>query len=80
MAVEKAWAVVVHNDDVNSYQTAIFALHTVVGLSVERGMEFADVVHHQGAAELTRFSAREQAEGLVAELQVLGLHATVQGV
>ncbi|OXM61466.1 MULTISPECIES: ATP-dependent Clp protease adaptor ClpS [Amycolatopsis] len=77
---EREWAVVVHNDHVNSYQSVVYALHGTLGMPVERGMEFAGVVHHQGIAELTRFASRDQAEALVAELQVLGLHATLQGV
>ncbi|MDQ0376916.1 ATP-dependent Clp protease adaptor ClpS [Amycolatopsis thermophila] len=80
MKRERAWAVVVHDDHVNSFQSVVYALHSTVGLPVERGLEFAGVVHHEGLAELTRFASREQAERLVAELQVLGLHATVQGV
>ncbi|NIH85039.1 ATP-dependent Clp protease adaptor ClpS [Amycolatopsis granulosa] len=76
----RAWLVVVHNDHVNSYQTVVCAVHAVLGLPAARALEFAHVVDHQGAAELTRFASREQAEALVAELQVLGLHATLQGV
>ncbi|AIJ21504.1 hypothetical protein [Amycolatopsis methanolica] len=78
VSAEQAWAVVVH-DHMNSSPSIAYAIHEVFGLPFERGLELVEDVIEHGRAELTLCAGREQAEELVAHLQVLGLHATLQG-
>ncbi|WAL64422.1 ATP-dependent Clp protease adaptor ClpS [Amycolatopsis cynarae] len=79
MEDERSWAVVVHNDDVNTHIGVAYAVREVYGLPAERGLMLADEVHETGEAELTWCASREQAEETVRGLQLLGLRATVRG-
>ncbi|WP_246127365.1 ATP-dependent Clp protease adaptor ClpS [Amycolatopsis rhizosphaerae] len=79
MEDERPWAVVVHNDDVNTHIGVAYAVREAYGLPAERGLMLADDVHNAGEAELTWCSGREQAEETVRQLQLLGLRATVRG-
>lgn len=72
-----AWAVYLHDDNVNSYDGVIYALYRLVGLQVGDALHTATFVHERGAAEVGRFTELADAELLTARLQVFGLHATV---
>ncbi|HKS47262.1 MAG TPA: ATP-dependent Clp protease adaptor ClpS [Amycolatopsis sp.] len=78
MAEQRPWAVIVHDDDVNSYAVTAFVVHEVCGLPLARGLELALTADLAGEAELTWCDSREQAEELVARIQVCGLLATVR--
>ncbi|NIH82953.1 ATP-dependent Clp protease adaptor ClpS [Amycolatopsis viridis] len=75
---DQQWAVVLHDDDVNSHTTVAFAVARAYGLPVERGFEMAHDVDTAGEGCLTWCTTREQAEALVADLQLWGLHVTLR--
>jgi ATP-dependent Clp protease adaptor protein ClpS len=46
-----AWRVIVRNDDHNTFDGVAYALsRTIPGVSVERGHQIADRIHHSGQA------------------------------
>jgi ATP-dependent Clp protease adaptor protein ClpS len=46
-----AWRVIVRNDDHNTFDGVAYALaRTIPGVSVERGYQIADRIHHSGQA------------------------------
>ena len=53
--------VILHNDDVHTFEDVARALHKVVGVSLKRGFELADIVHNNGNAIVATCS-KEQAE------------------
>lgn len=40
--------VIVHNDDVHTFDDVARALHNVIGVTLKQGLAMADVVHNQG--------------------------------
>ncbi|GAA5154744.1 ATP-dependent Clp protease adaptor ClpS [Amycolatopsis dongchuanensis] len=78
MENERPWAVVVHNDNANTFVGVAYVMGRVFGLPVDRGFEFADDVHESGEATVTWCSTQEAAEQLAARLQVHGLRATIR--
>lgn len=75
---DQPWAVVVHDDNVNSHATAAFAVARAYGMPMARGFELAHDVDESGEACLTWCATREQAEDLVADLQLWGVRATLR--
>lgn len=71
------WVVLIHNDNVNSFDGVIYALHRIVGLAVGDALHSTMFVHERGTAEVGRFAELADAELLTARLQVFGLHATL---
>lgn len=74
---QEAWAVVIH-DHMNSSPSVAYAIQEVFGLPFEQELEVVQDVIEHGRAELTLSAARDQAEDLVAQLQVLGVYAGLQ--
>ncbi|GHF15342.1 hypothetical protein GCM10017786_56380 [Amycolatopsis deserti] len=80
MAVKGAqgWSVVIH-DHMNSSPSIAYAIQEAFGIPFDRGLELVDEVIEHGHAELAVCAQREQAEQLVAHLQVLGVVAGLRG-
>ncbi|MFE0024308.1 hypothetical protein [Amycolatopsis sp. NPDC059021] len=71
------WIVEIRDDNVNSHSSVAFVVHRLLGVSPELGFELAADVQRSGAVELTPRPGPD-AERLVADLQVFGLHATLR--
>jgi len=70
------WHVVVHNDEVNTFQVVVDVFHRVVGLPMEDAVAGMWRVHDQGSAKISA-TGRDAAEAMVARLQGYGLDAAV---
>jgi ATP-dependent Clp protease adaptor protein ClpS len=75
---QHAWAVVVHDDAVNTLADVAYVLHEVCSLPPERGFALATEVDKNGEAQLATYPTREEAEHLVVEIQVYGVRATLR--
>lgn len=73
------WRVHVHDDDVHSYPGVAYVLHEVCGLPRERGLALADAVSRNGGAPVAVCDTAAEAEHAAAQIQLLGLRATVTG-
>jgi ATP-dependent Clp protease adapter protein ClpS len=71
------WRVVLWNDDINSVTTVAFVLHRLIGMSIGKALDLPHEVHERGVMEIAVLDDREQAEMMVARMQVFGLHGGV---
>jgi ATP-dependent Clp protease adapter protein ClpS len=71
------WSVDLHHDDVNRFPGVAFVLRHVCGVAEQRGVALADEAQRNGRARVLTCATREEAERVVAEIQVLGVRATV---
>lgn len=74
----RRWSVVVRDDSVNTFYAVVYAVRQVCDLEMADAVDRMWSVHHGGSAQLVSYPDREQAETTAAQLQVLGLHATVK--
>ncbi|EHK88341.1 ATP-dependent Clp protease adaptor ClpS [Saccharomonospora azurea] len=77
MADRSGWAVDLHHDDVNRFPGVAFVLQHVCGVAEQRGVALADEAQRNGTARVATYATREEAERVVAEIQVLGVRATL---
>lgn len=75
---DRPWAVVLHNDDVNSHQGVVYVLNRTLGMAPEVGLAVAREVHGRGEVVLVTNPDRQDAERLVVTLQLYGLHCTAR--
>ncbi len=80
MTRERAWVVQLHDDDINTIEGVVYALHEVLGFPIEGGVQAARDVDKNGTAVLGRYESQEHAEALVAQLQIFGLWASMKWV
>ncbi|WP_169732967.1 ATP-dependent Clp protease adaptor ClpS [Haloechinothrix halophila] len=78
--VTRAWAVLLHDDDINTVEGVCYVLYEVFGIPVENGAHAAAEVSSTGSAVLGQYESQEQAESFVAQLQLYGLCATMKWV
>ncbi len=71
------WHVDLHDDDVNRFPGVAFVLRHVCGLDKQTGVALADEAQRHGIARVASYPTREEAERVVAEIQLLGVRATV---
>lgn len=71
------WHVDLHHDDVNRYPGMAFVLRHVCGLDKGTGVALADEAQRHGTARVLSCDTRDDAERIVAEIQLLGVRATV---
>jgi len=69
--------VILHNDDVHTFDDVARALNRVIGVSLERGYELADVVHNSGQAVVAT-CRKEQAELYRERLEGYKLTVTIE--
>lgn len=69
--------VVLHNDDVHTFEDVARALHKVIGVSLKRGYELADIVHNNGNA-IVATCRKEQAELYRERLEGYKLTVTIE--
>lgn len=77
MAERARWHVDLHHDDVNRFPGVAFVLWHVCGVDKQTGVALADEAQRHGIARVLSFGTREEAERVVAEIQLLGVRATV---
>lgn len=53
---DKPYALIVHNDDVNSFDHVIECLITICGHSFEQASQIAFIIHHRGKCDAKRGS------------------------
>ncbi|WP_252365201.1 ATP-dependent Clp protease adaptor ClpS [Saccharomonospora piscinae] len=70
------WGIDLHADDVTRFPGVAFVLWRVCGLSPEAGVALADEAQRHGTVRVLDCRTREEAERVVAEIQVLGVRAT----
>lgn len=71
------WAVVVHNDDINTFDFVIRCLREIARLDSSIAVEKTMEIHHEGASAVAH-SHREHAELICERLQSRGLTATCE--
>ena len=76
-AAPRAWKVLLHNDEVNSFEHVIRSLRGVLRLQLELAWGAADEAHREGLATVAR-SHREHAELIQEQLQSCGLTSTIE--
>ncbi|HLG73095.1 MAG TPA: ATP-dependent Clp protease adaptor ClpS [Chloroflexota bacterium] len=69
--------VVLHNDDVHTFDEVARALNKVIGVSLKRGYELADIVHNKGNA-IVATCRKEQAELYRERLEGYKLTVTIE--
>ena len=69
--------VILHNDDVHTFDDVARALNRVIGVTLERGYELADVVHNSGRAVVAT-CRKEQAELYRERLEGYKLTVTIE--
>ncbi|MHB8620522.1 MAG: ATP-dependent Clp protease adaptor ClpS [Chloroflexota bacterium] len=69
--------VVVHNDDVHTFDDVARALHLVLGVSLKQGLEMAGVVHNQGHC-IVATKPKEVAELYRDQLESYQLTVTIE--
>jgi ATP-dependent Clp protease adaptor protein ClpS len=69
--------VILHNDDVHTFDDVARALNKVVGVSLKRGYELADIVHNHGNA-IVATCRKEQAELYRERLEGYKLTVTIE--
>jgi ATP-dependent Clp protease adaptor protein ClpS len=69
--------VILHNDDVHTFDDVARALNRVIGVSLKRGYELADVVHNSGKAVVAT-CRKEQAELYRERLEGFKLTVTIE--
>jgi ATP-dependent Clp protease adaptor protein ClpS len=69
--------VILHNDDVHTFDEVARALNKVVGVSLKRGYELADIVHNNGNA-IVATCRKEQAELYRERLEGYKLTVTIE--
>ncbi|EID55444.1 ATP-dependent Clp protease adaptor ClpS [Saccharomonospora xinjiangensis] len=76
-AEQQRWHVDLHHDDVNRFPGVAFVLRQVCGIDKRTGVALADEAQRHGTARVLSCEERQEAERLVAEIQLLGVRATV---
>jgi ATP-dependent Clp protease adaptor protein ClpS len=71
------WAVIVWNDDVNTFAHVIRALVEILGHTPTRAEQLANRVHHTGKA-VVAVRPRDEAVSAVQRLHVRGIQATAE--
>ena len=74
---QRPWAVLVHNDEVNTIPGVMYVLHRVCGIAPERGLQAAVHIDSAGFLEVAHCATELDAQDCAAELQLYGLNATV---
>lgn len=69
--------VILHNDDVHTFDDVARALNRVIGVSLKRGYELADIVHNHGNAVVAT-CRKEQAELYREKLEGYKLTVTIE--
>src|SRR5579884_90451 len=69
--------VILHNDDVHTFDEVARALNKVIGVSLKRGYELADIVHNNGNA-IVATCRKEQAELYRERLEGYKLTVTIE--
>lgn len=69
-----------HDDDINTIEGVVYVLHEVLGFPVEGGVQVAADVERNGSVVLGRYESQDEAESLVARLQIFGLVASMKWV
>ncbi len=69
--------VVLHNDDVHTFDEVARALNRVIGVSLKRGYEMADTVHNHGKCVVAT-CRKEQAEMYRERLEAYKLTVTIE--
>ncbi|HLY67048.1 MAG TPA: ATP-dependent Clp protease adaptor ClpS [Chloroflexota bacterium] len=69
--------VVLHNDDVHTFDDVAHALNKVIGVSLKRGYQLADIVHNNGNA-IVATCRKEQAELYRERLEGYKLTVTIE--
>ncbi len=69
--------VILHNDDVHTFDDVARALNRVIGVSLKRGYELADIVHNKGNA-IVATCRKEQAELYRERLEGYKLTVTIE--
>ncbi len=80
MTRERAWEVRLHDDDINTIEGVVYVLREVLGFPIEGGVRAATDVDKHGSVVLGRYESQDQAESLVARLQIFGLVASMKWV
>lgn len=73
------WHVDIHRDDLNRFPGVAYVLRHVCGVSAPSGVALADEAQRHGTARVLSCVSRDHAEGVAAEIQLLGVRATVTG-
>ncbi|MSR44803.1 MAG: ATP-dependent Clp protease adaptor ClpS [Phycisphaerales bacterium] len=73
----RPWAVIVHNDDVNTFDFVIRCLREIARLEMNNAIEKTNEIHKDGASQVT-FAHREHAELICERLQGRGLTVSVE--
>ncbi len=71
------WAVVVHNDDVNTFDFVIRCLREIARLELTAAVVKTKEIHHEGASRVT-CTHREHAELIAERLCSRGLTSTIE--
>ena len=73
------YKVVLQNDDVNSVEKVIAALHLIVGLPLKEAMQLVEYINDEGSASIGAWH-HELAETIVVRLNNVGLTAAIDKV
>jgi len=71
------WAVIVHNDNINTFDFVIRCLREIARLEMNMAVTKTNEIHHEGASQVTH-THREHAELICERLQGRGLTVTVE--
>ncbi len=71
------WAVIVHNDNLNTFEFVIRCLREIARLEMNTAIEKTNEIHFQGASPVT-CTHREHAELIRERLQGRGLTVTIE--
>ncbi|MSR70212.1 MAG: ATP-dependent Clp protease adaptor ClpS [Phycisphaerales bacterium] len=71
------WAVIVHNDNLNTFDFVIRCLREIARLEMNTAIEKTNEIHYQGASPVT-CTHREHAELISERLQGRGLTVTIE--
>ena len=71
------WRLDLHHADVNRFPGVAYVLGHVCGFEKHAGVALADEAQRRSTAHILSCDSRDEAERLVAEIQLLGVRATV---
>lgn len=74
---DSSWAVILFNDEEHTFDDVAYQLQKAIGCSLERGYEFANVVHTEGQAKVYEGDL-EHCERVAAVLEDIRLKVKLQ--
>ncbi len=74
---EDLWAVIVWNDDVNTFSHVIKALVEILNHSLARAEQLTNQIHHSGKA-VVAVRPKEEAVAIVERFHSRGIQATIE--